>query len=362
MAVTMDQIKALREETSAGIMDAKRALEEANGDMEGAKAICARRARRRRTRKKIVRRARASFSSSSMRVASACLLELNCETDFVARTEQFVTLGQDIARHIAETGPQYVSPDDIPAETRASEASIHGGSDEAVNIKLALLAQPFVGDAKTTVGEMVREAIGRLGENIIPRRFTRYELDDDQPGLIAQYIHGGRIGALLELGADSAEHVTNETFSDLARTIGQQIVGAGPKYINADDMPADERDRERNVHDGNDAEVDKELVLMAQSSLRDSKVTMRQLVERAQGTTRWHDHRAPLRALRTRRIAHRRPHRRRAGRLTVVTVEAGSDSLPASFVSGRHDRADHLGKGGTGRKQWSADGTEVLQY
>jgi len=284
MAVTMDQIKALREDTSAGIMDAKRALEEANGDMEGAKAILRKKGQASADKKKDREASQGIIFQFVHEGRMGVLLELNCETDFVARTEQFVTLGQDIARHIAETGPLYVSPEDIPADTRASELSIHGGSEEAVNIKLALLAQPFVGDAKTTVGEMVREAIGRLGENIIPRRFTRYEIDDDQPGLIAQYIHGGRIGTLLELGADSAEHVTNETFSDLARTIGQQIVGAGPKYINADDMPAAERERERTVHDGNDAEVDKELVLMAQSSLRDTKVTIRQLIERAQGT------------------------------------------------------------------------------
>jgi len=282
MAVSMDQIKALREETSAGIMDCKRALEESDGDIEGAKVWLQKKGLA-SAAKKADREANQGLIFQFVHEGRmGVLVEVNCETDFVARTDQFVALGQDIARHIAETGPQFVRPEDIPADKRASEASIHGGSDEDVNIKLALLAQPFVGDEKTTVGDMVQVAIGRLGENIVVRRFTRYELDIDQPGLISQYIHGGRIGALLELGADATTNTKSEDFTDLARMIGQQIVGAGPKYINADDMPPDVRDRERQVHNGNDADVDKELVLMAQSSIRDSKMTMQQLIERAQ--------------------------------------------------------------------------------
>lgn len=174
----MEKIKELRERTGAGIMDCKRALEESGGDLGRAEEIL---------RKQGI----ASASKKANRTANqgliipyihggriGVLLELNCETDFVARTEDFQTLGRDIAQHIVGMAPQYIRADEIPADIRERERRIHDGSDEEVDRKLVLLAQPYVRDPKTTIGEMIHQAIGKLGENIVVRRFTRYELGE----------------------------------------------------------------------------------------------------------------------------------------------------------------------------------------
>jgi len=174
----MDKIKQLREKTSAGIMDCKRALEESGGDLDKAEDI-------------LRKQGMASVAKKAGRAANqglifqyihggriGCLLELNCETDFVARTDDFQQLGRDIAQHIIGMMPQYVRADEVPADLRERERRIHDGSDEEVDRKLVLMAQPFVRDPKKTIGGMVHEAIGKLGENIVIRRFTRYELGE----------------------------------------------------------------------------------------------------------------------------------------------------------------------------------------
>ncbi len=277
-------VKALRERTSAGIMDAKRALEESGGDADAAE-VWLRKKGIASASKKGDREANQGLVFPAIhRGTVGVLVEVNCETDFVARNEQFATLGEGIARHIADTGPQYVAPEDIPADKRESERSIHGG-DEAVDVKLALLSQPFVGDGHITVGEMVRVAIGTLGENIVVRRFKRFDTDEsDEPGMLFQYNHQGRVGSILELGVSDTAHLGQEALTDLGRNIGQHIVGMGPRYIHADDMPAEERDRERAVYDGDDTAVDRALVLVAQPFVRDPKQTIAQMIEQASAT------------------------------------------------------------------------------
>lgn len=174
----MDKIKMLREQTSAGIMDCKRALEATNGDMGLAEEY-------------LRKQGMASASKKAGRAANqglifqyihggriGVLLELNCETDFVARTDDFQQLGRDIAQHIVGMMPEYIRADEMPEEIRARERRIHDGSDEEVDRKMVLLAQPFVRDPKKTIGGMINEAIGKLGENIVVRRFTRYELGE----------------------------------------------------------------------------------------------------------------------------------------------------------------------------------------
>jgi elongation factor Ts len=174
----MDKIKTLREQTGAGIMDCKRALEATNGDMGLAEEY-------------LRKQGMASASKKAGRAANqglifqyihggriGVLLELNCETDFVARTDDFQQLGRDIAQHIVGMMPEYIRADEMPEEIRARERRIHDGSDEEVDRKMVLLAQPFVRDPKKTIGGMINEAIGKLGENIVVRRFTRYELGE----------------------------------------------------------------------------------------------------------------------------------------------------------------------------------------
>jgi elongation factor Ts len=173
----MDKIKQLRERTGAGIMDCKRALEETKGDIDAAEIVL---------RKQGI----ASAGKKAGRAANqglivpyihggriGVLLELNCETDFVARTEDFQQLGRDIAQHIVGMYPKYVTAEEVPADVRETERRVHG-SDAEVDKTIVLMAQPFVRDPKRTIGEMIQEAIGKLGENIVVRRFTRYELGE----------------------------------------------------------------------------------------------------------------------------------------------------------------------------------------
>jgi elongation factor Ts len=174
----MEKIKALRERTSAGIMDCKRALEESGGDLDQAEVIL-RKQGVASAAKKAGRAANQGLIISYIHGGRiGALVELNCETDFVARTEDFQQLGRDIAQHIVGMLPQYVRAEEVPADVRERERRIHDGSDAEVDRKLVLLAQPFVRDPKRTIGEMVQEAIGKLGENIVVRRFTRYELGE----------------------------------------------------------------------------------------------------------------------------------------------------------------------------------------
>ena len=164
MTVTLDDIKELREQTGAGVMDCRTALTEAGGDPEKAVAIL---------REKGVSTAakRAERDASEGVVESylhggriGAMLELNCETDFVARTDVFKELAHDIAMQIASMNPQVVDAADLPADA-------DGSSEE-----LALLSQTFIKDPSKTIQDLLNEAIASTGEKIAVRRFARYEL------------------------------------------------------------------------------------------------------------------------------------------------------------------------------------------
>ncbi|HGY09434.1 MAG TPA: translation elongation factor Ts [Oceanithermus profundus] len=191
----LELIKKLRAATGAGMMDVKKALEEADWDADKAiqilrekGAIKAAKKAEREASEGIV----TDYIHHNKRVG--VLLELNCETDFVARTDDFQQLGKDIAMHIAMAAPKYVSVDEVPAEELEKEkeiyrtAAINEGKPENIADKIAegrikkylqevvLLEQPFVKDDKITVGELIQQAIGKIGENIKVRRFCRFEL------------------------------------------------------------------------------------------------------------------------------------------------------------------------------------------
>ncbi|MBI2166182.1 MAG: translation elongation factor Ts [Chloroflexi bacterium] len=167
MAVNLDSIKALRELTGAGIMDCKEALEKAAGDLKMAQDIlrekgfaAAAKKLGRETKQGLVE----AYIHSGGRIAS--LVELNCETDFVARTPEFKDLAHSIAMQVAAMDPKYVSLAEVPAE--------NGLKPEEV----ALLAQPFIKDPTRTVQDLVTEFVSRVGENIRVRRFIRFSLGE----------------------------------------------------------------------------------------------------------------------------------------------------------------------------------------
>ena len=165
MPVSPASVKELRELTGAGMLDCKTALEEADGDFDKAKdilrqkghAIAAKRADR-ATAEGLVQ----AYLHHDGRLGA--LVEVNCESDFVARTEDFRQLVQDIALQVAATNPSYVAPDDVPKDAEGDSA------------ELSLLPQPFIRDESITIQDMINEAISKTGENIRVRRFARFEL------------------------------------------------------------------------------------------------------------------------------------------------------------------------------------------
>jgi elongation factor Ts len=195
VTISPKDVSELRARTGAGMMDCKRALEEAGGDMDKASEIL---------RKKGIAKAekRAGRVASQGLVVSyihhnqqvGVLLELNCETDFVARNEAFSQLARDIALHVASADPIGVNPEDVPAdlverERRIAEeqvaaekkpeqirAKIVDGKIKKFVAERTLLEQPFVKNDKITVGELIKEASGKLGETISVRRFARFQV------------------------------------------------------------------------------------------------------------------------------------------------------------------------------------------
>ena len=197
MEINAAQVKALRESTGAGIMDCKKALQEAQGDMD--KALRILREKGLAGAKKKAGRAVAdgvvdAYIHLNNRIG--VLLEVNCETDFVARNETFRGMVHDIAMHIAAASPLFVSAEDIPPEVLEQEREIYRaralqeGKPEKVLDKIVegrlkkyyeevcLLDQPFVKDPEITVGELVQRTIASVGENIVVRRFVRYQLGE----------------------------------------------------------------------------------------------------------------------------------------------------------------------------------------
>ena len=197
VTISPKQVSELRARTGAGMMDCKRALEEAVGDMDKAAEIL---------RKKGIAKAdkRAGRSAAQGLVVSyihhnaqvGVLLEVNCETDFVARTDAFQQLARDIALHIASADPIAVNPEDLPAELiererRIAEEQVAAeGKPDNVRPKIVegkikkfiaertLLEQPYVKDDAKTVGQLVKEVSGKVGEAVQVRRFARFKIGE----------------------------------------------------------------------------------------------------------------------------------------------------------------------------------------
>ncbi len=194
MSVSIEDIKKLRDMTGAGMMDAKKALEEANGDIDKAVEIM--------RLKGIAKAGKKSDRAASNGVIQSyvhsekigVLVEINCETDFVARTDEFKTFARDVAMHIAAANPSYVNVDSIdPAELKKEKTTVEKEvaasgkpaefATKMVEGKMAkwyeqvcLLNQPFIKDDSKTIDQLTKELIGKLGENIVIARFSRLEL------------------------------------------------------------------------------------------------------------------------------------------------------------------------------------------
>lgn len=197
MNITIEMIKELREETGAGVLEAKKVLEDTNGDYEKAASIL-----RKKGADLAAKRAGREAAEGVIEVYShpgsrvGVLVELNCETDFVASNEKFQTLAHDLVLHVAAMAPKYINKKDVPEnvldqkiDEYKEQASSEGKPAEIVEKiiegklnkyyeEVCLMEQPFVKDDDVRVKDLILEAIRVMGENIVIRRFVRYELGE----------------------------------------------------------------------------------------------------------------------------------------------------------------------------------------
>jgi len=201
MEITAARVKQLRDLTGAGMMECKAALTEAKGDMDEANTILRKRGLAQAT-KKAGRSTNEGLIGSYIHMGGkiGVLVEINCESDFVARTEDFQNMAREIAMHIAAANPLYVRREDVPADVLERERSIYRAQMDGQNKppqviekivegklnsfyeQVCLLDQPSIRDPKVTIAQLVQSAIAKLGENIGVPRFVRFKLGESAQG------------------------------------------------------------------------------------------------------------------------------------------------------------------------------------
>jgi elongation factor Ts len=195
MEINAAMVKTLRDQTGAGMMECKAALKESNGDIEAATTILRKRGLAQAT-KKVGRSTNEGMIGHYIHMGGkiGVLVEVNCETDFVARTEDFQALTREIAMHIAAASPQYVRREDVPGDLLEKEKAIYRDQvkDKPAQVvekivegklnsfyeQICLLDQASVRDPKVTIGQIVTAAIAKMGENIAVARFVRFKLGE----------------------------------------------------------------------------------------------------------------------------------------------------------------------------------------
>ena len=287
--ISAQLVKQLRERTGAGMMECKKALVEANGDMDLAEVIL---------RKKGIASAGNKESRSAKQGLIAAnigatgklgvLVEVNCESDFVARTEDFQKLAADIAAHIGSTKPKHVRLEDV---TEAERANIKAHDT---------LYDQKIGGEGHTVAEFVKTKIAKLGENIVISRFTIYEAPGN--GVVGHYIHtGSQIGVLLEVGATKAESAAKDEFKTLLRDLAMQVAAAHPQVVSREQLPAAlvakemdiQKDRVRaegkpekmldKIAEGRMSKFYEEVCLLEQPFIRENTISVADLIKTANG-------------------------------------------------------------------------------
>ncbi len=217
MAVTAAMVKELRERTSAGMMDCKKALVESDGDME--KAIeWLREKGLSQAAKKASRIAAEGVVAQYVNedASVGVIVEVNCETDFVAKTDNFLNFANSVAKHIALANPADVD---------------------------AMMNQKFVDDESKTISDMVSDATVAIGEKISIRRFERYETT----GVISTYIHlGGKVGVIVEVAADEAGR-KNDEVKTFAHDLALQIAAARPEAVRREEVDVEKLNKEKEI-------------------------------------------------------------------------------------------------------------------
>ena len=218
MAITAAMIKELREATGAGILDSKKALEANDGDFDKAVEFLREKGLA-KAAKKASREANEGLVIALVDGKNAALVAVNCETDFVARTDDFRNFAEGLAKQVL--------------------------ADPNLDSVEALLAAPAADNPEKTVADSIQEAISKLGENIVLRNVARYV--QNGAGVIEGYVHlGGKIGVLAEIGVEDAA-AEGDALHQLAHDITLQIAAARPQYLSRDDVPAEVIEKERSI-------------------------------------------------------------------------------------------------------------------
>ncbi|MFN6564927.1 MAG: translation elongation factor Ts [Nostoc sp. ChiSLP01] len=268
-------VQELRQKTGAGMMDCKKALKETDGNIEEAADWL---------RKKGI----TSAGKKSDRIAAeglvdtyiqpggrvGVLIEVNCQTDFVARNEAFKALVKNLAK-------QAVTADSVES----------------------LLTQPYIENESVTVDEFIKQTIATLGENIQLRRFITFALAEGTQGIVDSYIHtGGRVGVLVELGSQTDSAAAKEEFQSLARNAAMQVAACpNVEYVSLDQIPTEVAQKEKDIEMGKDdlankpdnikekivqGRIDKrlkELTLLDQPYIRDQSISVEELLKQVKG-------------------------------------------------------------------------------
>lgn len=276
MAITAEDVRKLREQTGAGMMDCKKALTESGGDFEKAVtilrekgiAIAAKRESRAASEGLI-----GCYVSDDSRVGS--LVEVNCETTFVAKTDEFVNLTNRLAVQVAAGS--------------SCGCCCCGGE--------ALLDQPYIDEPSKPVKQYITELMGKIGEKIAVARSKRLAVGQE-PGLIGSYVHmGSRIGVLVKLTCDSDAAAQSDDAKSLAKDLAMHVSWSRPDYLTREEVPADVIEKERDIHrqwaikegkpekvidrivDGRMTEFYSRTCLMEQAFIKDEDQTIQKLVD-----------------------------------------------------------------------------------
>ena len=216
-AITSAMVKELRERTAAGMMDCKKALMATDGDMEKAIEWL----REKGLAQAAKKASRIAAEGVVAQYVAPCgsvgvIVEVNCETDFVAKTDNFKNFANNVAKHIAKANPATVEE---------------------------LMEQKFVDDESKTISDLISDATVAIGEKISVRRFARYKTE----GAVSTYIHmGGKVGVLVEVACDEA-HKDNETVKEFAHDLALQIAAAKPEAVRREEVDSSKLEKEKEI-------------------------------------------------------------------------------------------------------------------
>jgi elongation factor Ts len=313
--ITAQLVKQLRERTGAGMMECKSALVEAKGDLAEGEVVLRKRGIA-SAGKKASRATKQGLIGSYIHHGGqlGVMVEVNCESDFVARTDDFKELVHDLAMHIAAADPRYIRKEDVEAAAIEKETEIARARalaegkpekvlDRIIEGRLAkfyeevcLMEQPFVKENTLSIGQLIKTKIAKLGENINISRFDFYEAAGN--GVVGHYIHtGAQIGVLLEVTPGTSATPGRDEFKTLVRDIAMQVAAAHPQFVGREQVPAaliaKEREiqRERALGEGKPEKmVDKiaegrmskfyeEVCLLDQPFIRENTISVAELIK-----------------------------------------------------------------------------------